>query len=509
LNVQPGRFVGKGNYIAGSFEHPAQPEGSFIDLNPADPKDSLGRFVYSSTSVDAAVESAQQASAGWRNLSLDERKIVLIRLRTILEAEREDLSSLVMRGNGKPLWAAQQEVDGLLRSLSLLLEDGLSFLRPTVLDARQARSDRRPRGVVGLITPHVEPLLTAGWQICSALLAGNTVVWKPSHQVSAVAQSFAECADRARLPRGVFNMVQGRRKPVGITLATHPALDALVCTGSRKMAMAVGGALAGRPELPVAFECGGKGSAIVLASCDLKQAVYEVMLGAFMASGQGHNCTGRVFVETGCYSQFLRTLADHVERVPVGPGWEPSVFMGPLIDGDAARAYQEFGAELERNGHRAVLPVQVESGAGNFVRPAIYEMNWKAKGASLEQEPPGPMLLLYEVQSLQEAAFLHNQLTTRASTSVFGGVEQLAGHELGVLLQTGMLNVNRATIHASLRLSMTRLGHGSNGCSGGMELLRFLTAPAATFVETRPFDEGRVLPGLRFEDLEPTVVKSC
>ena len=177
--------------------------------------------------------------------------------------------------------------------MDLLLEEGLLRLGPHVVHEHKARSDYRPRGVVGVLVPHVLPLMTAVQQTVAAMLAGNCVVLKPSKFTPAVGQFMAELWDRCQLPRGVFNMVQGSGAVVGQRLAQHKGLDALCLSGSYTTARSVAEAIADRPS-PVMYQTGGKASALVLDGADLEHAVYETMVGAYLTAGQRHSNTARV-----------------------------------------------------------------------------------------------------------------------------------------------------------------------------------------------------------------------
>src|SRR5690606_20349197 len=161
------------------------------------------------------------------------------RYREALGRHQERFAVLVARETGKPLWEARQEVIASIRAVDLLLEEGVHLLQPRILDEREARSDYRPRGVVGIVTPYNLPLLIPTLEVCAALLAGNAVVLKPSKFTPGVGQGVAEMMDRSRLPRGVFNLIQGPGSGIGHRLVTHKGLDALLFSGSFSTAMAI------------------------------------------------------------------------------------------------------------------------------------------------------------------------------------------------------------------------------------------------------------------------------
>jgi len=497
------RLLRRGDYIWGSWVKPQRVDGWVVGINPGHREDVLGRFPFSVASVDDAVGAAERGGFVWKRTSRADRIRAVRRYRDGLSRFQERLASLVTRETGKPLWEARQEVVAAIRAVDLLLEEGMALLEPRILDEREARSDYRPRGVVGVLAPFNLPLLIPSVQCAAALLAGNTVVLKPSKFAPASGQAVGELFDRCRLPRGAFNLVQGSGSQIGRRLATHPRLDALLACGSHKTATALRQATFDRPELPMLLQCGGKGAALVLDGCDLDRAVYEVMVGAFLTAGQRHSSTGRVIVVDRLYDRFVGELVRRSARLAVGYGFDPRTFHGPLVSESLRSRYRRFGGALVARSHEALAAVQhvePEGHDGYYARPAIYAIDWENGPPFVEDEPPGPILMVYRVPGWQEAVALHNQLNHRLSTALFVRPDLPDLPEIVARIQTGSLHINRSTIGASLRLPSVGLGRASNGLPAGVELLRFLSVPRATLVETRPFDPGQVLPGVHWDE---------
>ena len=349
------RLVRRGDYIWGSFLKPERVDGYIVGVNPGDKGDVLGRFFFASSSVDAAVNAASRGGAAWRQAGRAERVRAVRAYRDGLHHYQDDAAALITRETGKPLWEARQEVVAAIRAVDLLIEEGMVLLEPRILNEREARSDYRARGVVGIVTPYTFPLLTPTLQTAASLLAGNTVVFKPSKFAPGVGQYVAELWDRVRLPRGVFNMIQGSGTGIGQRLATHPAIDALLVSGTYKTVSAIRRATVARPELPVLFESGGKGTAIVIEGCDMDRAVYETMVGAFLTAGQRHNSTARVIVTAACHDEFVERLVEKTSQINVGYGEEPDTFMGPLISENIRKRYRRYLLALKEAGHEPLL----------------------------------------------------------------------------------------------------------------------------------------------------------
>jgi len=502
------RLLRRGDYIWGSWLKPERVDGYIVGVNPGDLSDVPGRFSFSEQSVHDAVEAATRGAKHWRRVSRMERAKAVRKYRDVLHKQQERFAVLITRETGKPLWEARQEVIASVRAVDLLFDEGMSLLEPRILHEREARSDYRPRGVVGILTPFNLPLLIATLKSCAALLAGNSVVLKPSKFTPGVGQAVAELFDRCRLPRGTFNMIQGSGKGIGQRLATHEGLDALMFSGSFQTAALLRKAMVDRPELPTFLQCGGKGAALVLGGCDLERAVYEVIVGAYLTGGQRHNSTGRVILTADVYDAFAEELKRRSARLEVGYGFDQGTFFGPLISGEFRKRYRRYGRALVARKHTPIVEAtdrEVSGRRGFYVEPASYHVDWTSEFSFINDEPPGPTVLLYKVRNWEEAVELHNRLLYRVSTSLFVSPDM---HELSEVigrLKTGSLNINRSTIGASLRLPAVGLGRSSNGIPGGIDLLRFLSTPRSTLVETRPFDPSQAVPGVHWDEEDDMV----
>ena len=502
VNEVNGRLLRKGDYIYGSFVKPEAVDGYINGMNPSDRGDVLGRFPFSETSVDEAVEYAAVGYRVWRRMTINDRAGAVHRFRDQMASHQETIARLITRETGKPLWEARQELLATIRALDLLLDEGVSILAPRVIDEIGARSDRMARGIVAVFCPFNFPIMVAAIHCASAVLAGNTVVVKPSKFTPGVGQIHVDLWDRCRLPRGVINMVQGPGSVVGQRLASHPDVDVLLFTGSIDTARTIRRLTQGRPELPIVMQCGGKGAALVMDGAEIERSVYEVMVGSFLTAGQRHNSTGRVIVTETVYDAFVQRIVQQTQQLKVGNGFEPHVFLGPLISDNLRTRFRRFSRTLVVKGHRMLLEPDNPDGVGNgfFVRPGIAEIDWAGGTPVLDIEPPGPMLLVYKVSDWQEAVALHNQIDARISTSLFIDPDDPRLPDIRERLRTGALNINRGTIGASLRLPSVGLGTSSNGVSGGVDLLKVLSHPRSQLTEVRPFDSLPKLPGINWTE---------
>jgi succinylglutamic semialdehyde dehydrogenase len=504
VNLVTGRLLRKGDYLFGSYVKPEVVDGYINGVNPGDRADVLGRFPFSESSVDVAVESAAVGYRVWRRLGINDRAAAVHRFRAELVEHQESMAQLLTREVGKPLWESRQELMATIRAIDLLLDDGVNILAPRVIDDIGARSDRLPRGIVAIFCPYNFPVLVAVVQTATAVLAGNAVIVKPSKFTPGLGQAHIDLWDGCGLPRGTINMIQGPGSVVGHRLATHPDLDVLLFTGALETAGTITRLTADRPELPKLIQCGGKGTAIVVDDVELDRAVYEVMVGAFLSAGQRHNSTGRVIVVEDIYDEFVARLVSRSKRLKVGYGFDAQVFMGPLISENLRTRYRRFARSMAGQGHPLLLPPEQpeDVGKGFYVKPAIIGVDWARGTPVLEGEPPGPTLLVYKVADWSQAVALHNQVEARISTSLFIDQDNPILDEFKERLRTGALNINRGTIGASLRLPSVGLGTSSNGVGGGVNLLHQVTHPRSQLTETRGFQSLPKLPGVCWDDTD-------
>lgn len=499
----PERLLRRGDYIGGSFIKPEQVDGYLNATNPGDRRDALGRYAFSIRSVDDAVEWAARGTRVWRRVGLMERANAVQRFRVQLEEHGETLAGLIVRESGKPLWEARQEVAAATRAVDLFLDDGIGLIAPRVMEDIAGRSDYVPRGVLGIVGPSVLTLVNAVTATVAGVLGGNGVVFKPSKYSPVVGQAVAELWDRAKLPRGVFNLIQGPGSAIGQRLVNHAGLDALLFIGSYETAREVRRSLAERPELPALFATGGKAMAYVHEDAPRDRTVYELLVGAFLTAGQRATSTARVIVHAKAWDTIMPELVRRAPRLHVGYGTEDEVFMGPLVSDALRTRFRKYCRALVAKGHVALCEgdaLELSGHRGHYVSPGVYEVRWRGGLPFLNEEPPGPLLLAYRVESVEEAIELHNRAVYRPATSIFCRPDSPVVAELRDGLRTGAINVNRSTIGASMRLPSVPQGRSGMGLPVGIELMRHVTFPRAGIVETRPFDASHLVPGVEWAD---------
>jgi aldehyde dehydrogenase (NAD+) len=443
-----------GSYINGQWIHP-QSERLVRNINPADPDEVIAEFP-AATAVDVqrAIEAAEAAFRDWKNTPGPERGRVIWRAANIARQRVDEIARIMTLEEGKILKEAKGEA---LKGISLLefyAGEGFRIHGKTLpSEARDTftYTIRRPLGVVGLISPWNFPWAIPVWKSAPALVAGNTVVFKPAELTPATAALMTEIYEEAGLPPGVFNLVVGSGSVVGEAIVNAPAIRAVSFTGSN----AVGSALyvkAAARGIKATCEMGGKNAVIVLPDADLDKAATAIHGGAFGSTGQRCTATSRVIAHPTVKDGLLERLVDKAEKIKVGPGLDETVDMGPAVDEKQWQTDLEYiqlaqneGARLVTGGKRpAHLP------KGFFVEPTIFD-NVRPEMRLFREEVFGPVLAISTANSLEEAIKFANSVEYGLTTSIF---TQNIDTVLRFIeeVETGMIHVNEPTIGGEAQL---------------------------------------------------------
>jgi aldehyde dehydrogenase (NAD+) len=305
------------------------------DINPSNVNDVVGEFAKaSSADLERAIAAGKTALKQWSQSNPQERFDVLDRAGTAILARKEELGRLLSREQGKPL------ADGIgeaARAGYIFKFFAGEALRPggEKIDSTRPGIDveitREPVGVVAAITPWNFPLAIPAWKIAPALACGNTVVFKPAELVPASPWALVDIIQRAGLPPGVLNLVQGPGSRIGAALAASSDVDAVSFTGSQVIGPSVA-ASAAKTGARVQLEMGGKNPLIVLDDADLKTAVSVAVNGAFFQAGQRCTASSRLIVTEGIHDQFVAAMIARMKTLVVDDALKPGTEIGPVVD---------------------------------------------------------------------------------------------------------------------------------------------------------------------------------
>ncbi|MBX8474422.1 succinylglutamate-semialdehyde dehydrogenase [Pseudomonas cichorii] len=448
-------------YIAGAWQ--AGQGEAFDSLNPVTQQVLWSGQGASASQVEVAVQAARQAFAGWASRSLEDRIAVLESFAASLKQHADELSHCIGEETGKPLWESATEVTSMVNKIAISVQ---SYRERTgeksgPLGDATAVLRHKPHGVVAVFGPYNFPGHLPNGHIVPALLAGNTVLFKPSELTPRVAELTVKCWIEAGLPAGVLNLLQGGRE-TGIALAASPGIDGLFFTGSSRTGNALHQQFAGRPDKILALEMGGNNPLVVDQVQDVDAAVYTVIQSAFISAGQRCTCARRLLVPQGAWGDaFLARLVAVTATLEVGAfDRQPAPFMGSVISLQAAAALLAAQRDLLAKGAIALLEMTQPQDRAALLTPGILDVS--AVSNRPDEELFGPLLQViryadfdaaiaeandtqyglaagllsdsearYKEFWLQSRAGIVNwnkQLTGAASSAPFGGVGASGNH---------------------------------------------------------------------------------
>jgi len=420
---------------------------------PIDRSRSLGTFFKAAPrAIDEAVAAARRAQPAWHRAGWRERVAVARRAADAIEAGKFELAAACLLEVGKSRMEAIGEVEeaiDIIRFYAGEMETNAGFVRPLQRASKREETVDvlRPFGVFAVVAPFNFPVALSIGMSISAMLAGNTVVFKPSPMAGLTGRLIAEHFSKAGLPAGVFNLVCGDAE-TGAALARHPGIDGIAFTGSHAVGMGLlrEFGVAGRYVRPVLAEMGGKNPTYVTATANLDDAVSGVVRSAFGLQGQKCSAGSVVFVHDDIRDAFLDRLVAAAGKLKVGDPAGQDVFVGPLIGEaakqrflDACAAARKAGARLEGGD---ILSGGVYDG-GFYVRPAIA-IGLPDDHALHRDELFMPFLTVRGFTDLSDAIARGNQVDYGLTAGIYTGEEA----ELNLFLETaeaGALYANRAS----------------------------------------------------------------
>jgi acyl-CoA reductase-like NAD-dependent aldehyde dehydrogenase len=362
--------------------------------------------------VDLAVKSAWKAFEDWKNVSVEKRSKLLLKIADLIEENAEKIAQIETMDNGKPIR------ESMAVDLPLTIDHFRYFagvIRAEEGQAVMIDKDtmsiilREPIGVVGQIIPWNFPLLMAGWKIAPALAAGDTVVIKPSSFTSLSILELAKILKEV-LPPGVVNVVTGLGSTTGNYLLNHPDLRKLAFTGSTDVGYIIADAAA-KKLIPSTLELGGKSANIFFPDCPWEKAVEGVPLGMLLNQGQVCCAGSRAFVHEDIYDKFLAEAVKLFEKVKVGLPWEKDTMMGPQVSEPQLNkilGYVEVGkkegAKIATGGHRIT---KEGLDKGFFMEPTIF-VDVDNKMRIAQEEIFGPVLCVIKFKTEEEVIKMAN-----------------------------------------------------------------------------------------------------
>lgn len=424
----------------------------FPSINPARTQEVLGYFQKSDGfDARAAIEAAANAFASWSKVAAPVRGEFLFSLINLLEAQKEELAETITREVGKTLREARGEVNKTIASMKQLAGEATRSTGQTVpsFDERViGYTVREPIGVFAIIAPWNFPLGIGLWKIVPAILAGNTVVFKPASNTSLISVKLMELLIASGVPAGVVNMVTGPGAVIGDELANNPLIKGISFTGSSEVGLALGKAVGARGG-KIQAEMGGKNPAIILGDADIDLAVDCIVTSGFFDNGQRCTGTSRVLVVPEVAEQVKAKLVERAKSMKVGNGFDPVNHNGPVVDQHQLNLYLHYvekgleeGAVLACGGQRLV---DGDLANGYFVAPTVFT-GVTQEMTIANEEIFAPVIAVIDVESFEQAMEMANQVEFGLSSTIFTNDLQKA-FQFVRGIQSGVTHVNMPSTH--------------------------------------------------------------
>ncbi|MBX8532402.1 succinylglutamate-semialdehyde dehydrogenase [Pseudomonas cichorii] len=484
-------------YIAGVWQ---DGQGDAFDsLNPVTQQVLWSGRGASASQVETAVQAARQAFAGWASRSLEDRISVLEAFAASLKKHADELSHCIGEETGKPLWESATEVTSMVNKIAISVQ---SYRERTgeksgPLGDATAVLRHKPHGVVAVFGPYNFPGHLPNGHIVPALLAGNTVLFKPSELTPKVAELTVKCWIEAGLPAGVLNLLQGGRE-TGIALAANPGIDGLFFTGSSRTGSALHQQFAGRPDKILALEMGGNNPLVVDEVQDIDAAVYTVIQSAFISAGQRCTCARRLLVPQGTWGDaFLARLVAVTATIEVGAfDRQPAPFMGSVISLQAAAALLAAQRDLLGKGANALLEMTRPQEQAALLTPGILDVS--AVSERPDEELFGPLLQVIRYAGFDAAIAEANDTQYGLAAGLLSDSEARY-KQFWLQSRAGIVNWNKQLTGAASSAPFGGVGASGNHRASAYYAADYCAYPVASLEAAALTLPATLTPGIRLD----------
>ena len=471
------------NYINGKW---VKGRSAFQTINPANEELVADIAQAELADVEAAVKAASDAFKAWRLTPAPLRGEMLFKVGDILKQKKEELAQLLTRDMGKVIAEARGDVQEAIDMAYFMGGEGrrlLGYTAPVEMPNKFGMAVRDPSGVVGLITPWNFPIAVPSWKIFPALVAGNTIIWKPSPETPAISAAFVKVFEEAGIPAGVFNLIMAPGAEVAKALVSHPNVRVLSFTGSTATGRAIAES-AGKLNKKLSLEMGGKNAIIVMDDANVELVTDATLWAAFGTTGQRCTAASRLIVQKGIASKVKELLVERTKKLKLGDGLDPKVDVGPVINKVALDRIHNMVQLGQKEGARVLTGAAVADvgGKGFFYAPTLFDgVN---PGSMLEAEEIfGPVLSIVEVESLEEAIEVNNRSQYGLSTSIFTQDVNRAFTAMRDIA-TGLVYINHGTTGAEIQFPFGGVrGTGNGHREAGQAALEVFTEWKSIYVD--------------------------
>jgi len=471
----------------------------FSSINPSN-----GEVVWQGKTATAeqvadAIKAARSAQLGWADMTLEERIVILENFAAELKEHSEEFATIIARETGKPLWETRTEVGAMTGKIAISIRayNERTGTTENPMPGAKAFIRHKPHGVVAVFGPYNFPGHLPNGHIVPAILAGNTVVFKPSELTPHVAEFTLKLWLKAGLPAGVINLVQGE-VDTGIALASHQDIDGLFFTGSSNTGHLLHKQFAGHPGKILALEMGGNNPLIVKDVADVSAAVHDIIQSGFITSGQRCTCSRRLFIENSANGDaILEKLIASTKNIKVADSFsEDQPFMGAMISEKAALGMVAAQQQLLYMGATSLVELKhLEPGTG-FVSPGIIDVT--AVKDMPDEEHFGPLIKVYRYTDFDSAINEANNTSFGLSAGLLSDDSDDYQHFLK-RIRAGIVNWNRPITGASSAAPFGGIGASGNHRASAYYAADYCAYPVASVEADKVNLPQTLAPGLIIE----------
>ena len=468
------KFKILGNYFDNSFHLPATTGPHAVENIikrhcPADLSLNLWEAPVDYRDVERVVESANSGFKVWRKLPQSERNIFLKKYQDEVAKRKDELALAISYETGKPLWEAKTEVASVIGKVNVTINFSLPRIAnkdiENILPKTNGHIFFKPIGPSLIIGPFNFPCHLANGQILSALIAGNSIIIKPSEKTCYSAQLLIECFHSAGFPSGVVNLIQGDGE-VARRLLKEKSIKGVFFTGSKEVGKKILDITHNDLSKLVSLELGGKNTTILHNDANIEHALQELLKACFLTAGQRCTSTSIVAIHRSIHEQFISRFHEMAKKIiidhPVEYTREP--FMGPLIDQSALDSYLLFMGMAKREGIQEIMRGKQldKSKKGFYVSPSIHlAEQWNNDSHFLHSEIFGPNVTFIPYDNIEDAIKIANATEYGLATSIF--TKDTSIYKLCIdEIDSGLVNFNRSTVGASANLPFGGVKNSGN-----------------------------------------------
>ena len=446
--------------------------------------------------VAQACQSARAAFVAWARRPLAERLEIIQRFATLLEQNKQQLATVISRETSKPLWETLTEVQSMVAKVAISVRAYHERTGESLTEMADGAASlrHRPHGVLAVFGPYNFPGHLPNGHIVPALIAGNTVVFKPSELTPWTAEETVKLWQAAGLPDGVLNLVQGGRS-TGEALAQSSEIDGLLFTGSANTGYHLHQQLAGAPEKILALEMGGNNALIIDEITDIDAVVNLTIQSAFVSAGQRCTCARRLIIKNGTEGDaFIQRLVEVTRDLVVGQ-WdaEPQPFMGGVISLNAAQQILQAQQRLIDLGATPLLSVTQPDANSSLLSAGILEVTGVSNVP--DEEYFGPLSCIYRYDSFDEALKIANATRFGLSVGLVSPDRDLF-ERLLIEARAGIVNWNKPLTGASSAAPFGGVGASGNHRASAFYAADYCAWPMASLESDQVNLPEKLSPGI-------------